>query len=241
MAEDQAVEKRSAEEERPGGAGRGGSKAGRWTRETIEAVVIALVLAVVIRTFVVQAFKIPSSSMEDTLLIGDHILVSKFSYGIQVPKPAMINVLGLTMPFFTTELKPLWGEIERGDVIVFRPPHEPDKDYIKRVVGIPGDTVEIRDKKIYINGEPWDDPYGVYKGATAWETHKVDNFGPIRVPEGKVFVMGDNRDRSYDSRFWGFVDMKDIKGRAFMIYWSWDSTKTLFEKVRFSRIGRIIR
>ena len=203
-------------------------------RETIEAVAIALVLALIIRTFVVQAFKIPSSSMEDTLLIGDHILVSKFSYGLQVPRPAIIRVFGIPIPFFETNLKPLWGEVRSGDVVVFRYPGDRTKDYIKRVIGTPGDRVEVRDKVIYLNSEKWDDPYGVVKGGFSGNPDEADNFGPYTVPEDHVFVMGDNRDRSYDSRFWGPVPFHEIRGRAFIIYFSWDGTDTW---VRFDRIG----
>ena len=212
-------------------------KVRRHLRELTEAIVIALVLAIIIRTFIVQAFKIPSSSMEDTLLVGDHILVSKFSYGIQVPKPAIIQVFGLSIPFFETELKPVWGEIKRGDVIVFRFPLDRTKDYIKRVIGLPGDRIEIKNKKIFINDKPWDDPYGVFKGGIEYDSMRANYFGPYTVPEGYVFVMGDNRDRSYDSRFWGPVPIKDIKGRAFLIYWSWNSNE---HTVRFNRIAMLI-
>lgn len=210
----------------------------RHVKETVEAVVIALILALVIRAFVIQAFKIPSGSMEDTLLIGDHIIVSKFSYGLQVPKPAIIRVFGIPVPFFQTTLVRAWGEIERGDIIVFRFPNDRTKDYIKRVVGLPGDTVEIRDKVIYINGRRWDERFGVYKGGLYGEdTGKSIRFGPYTVPEDNVFVMGDNRDRSFDSRYWGTVPINDIKGRAFIIYWSWNSDT---HWVRFGRIANII-
>ena len=207
-------------------------------REIAEAVVIALVLAILIRTFVIQAFKIPSGSMEDTLLIGDHIIVSKFAYGLQVPKPAMINLFGAQVPFFETTLVPSWGHVERGDVIVFRFPVDRDKDFIKRVVGLPGDKVELRNKVIYINGAKWDEHFGVNKGGMYGEsTEKNIDFGPYVVPEGTVFVMGDNRDRSYDSRYWGPVPFKDIKGKALIIYWSWNRDD---HWVRFGRIGNII-
>src|SRR4030067_2165642 len=119
-------------------------------REVVEAIVIALVLALFIRTFVVQAFKIPSGSMEDTLLVGDHILVSKFSYGLQRPKPAMIKLLGVTVPFFETRLVTSWGNVKQGDVVVFRFPGDRSKDYIKRGKGLPGDTAELKDKLIYV-------------------------------------------------------------------------------------------
>jgi signal peptidase I len=207
-------------------------------REIVEAVVIALFLALIIRTFVIQAFKIPSGSMEDTLLIGDHILVSKFSYGVQVPKPAMVKIMGVSVPFFETRLVNTWGDINRGDVIVFRFPGDRSKDYIKRVVGLPGETVELRDRVIYINGNKWDEPYGVHKGSLYGEySERNINFGPYTVPEGHVFVMGDNRDRSYDSRYWGSVPIKDIKGKAFIIYWSWNKDN---HWVRFGRIANPI-
>ena len=208
-------------------------------REIAEAVIVALVLAILIRTFFIQAFKIPSGSMEDTLLIGDHIIVSKFSYGLQVPRPAMVKVGGSTVPFLETRLVPAWGGIERGDVAVFRFPGDRSKDYIKRVVGLPGDKVEVRDKKIFVNGEKWDDPFGVNKGGLyGEEVEKNVSFGPYTVPEGTVFAMGDNRDRSYDSRYWGPVPIEDIKGKALMIYWSWDRDSNW---VRFGRIGDIIK
>ncbi|MBI5455044.1 MAG: signal peptidase I [Deltaproteobacteria bacterium] len=207
-------------------------------REIVEAVVIALVLALIIRTFVIQAFKIPSGSMEDTLLVGDHIVVSKFAYGIQVPKPAIIKVFGASIPFFETKLIPSWGKVDHGDVVVFRFPGDRSKDYIKRVIGLPGDRVELRDKVLYLNGEKMDDPWGVNKGGLYGEdTEKNVNFGPYTVPEGTVFVMGDNRDRSYDSRYWGPVPFKDIKGKAFIIYWSWNRDS---HWVRFGRLGDII-
>ncbi|MBI5236303.1 MAG: signal peptidase I [Deltaproteobacteria bacterium] len=208
-------------------------------KELIEAIVIALVLALGIRAFVIQAFKIPSGSMEDTLLIGDHLIVSKFAYGFQVPKPAMIDVYGVRAPFFETSLAPVWGEIKRGDVIVFRFPADRTKDYIKRVAALPGETIEMRGKVIYVNGKVWDERFGVNKGGQFGETvEKNINFGPITVPDGHVFVMGDNRDRSYDSRFWGTVPIREIKGKAFILYWSWDSASNW---IRFSRIGGLIR
>lgn len=227
----------------------------RHAKETVEAVVIALALALFIRTFVIQAFKIPSGSMENTLLVGDHIIVSKFSYGIQVPKPAMIKILGMWVPFFETRLVRTWGEIDRGDVIVFRWPGDRravredgqlrflpaynekearTKDYIKRVIALAGETVEVRGKSVYINGVKLDDPYGEFKNGYS----TMMDFGPYTVPEDMLFVMGDNRNNSKDSRFWGPVPIKEIKGRAIFIYWSWDSNNSW---VRFSRIGDRIR
>jgi signal peptidase I len=195
-------------------------------REYAEAIVVALVLALIIRTFVVQAFKIPSGSMEPTLEIGDHILVNKFIYGTKIP-------------FTSVNLLP-WKDPERGDVIVFIYPLEPDKDFIKRVIAVAGDTVRIVNKKVYINGAEVPDPHAVYKDDTILpgEAQKRDNFGPVTVPPGNLFVLGDNRDRSLDSRFWGFVPLKDVKGKAFIIYWSWDRQETT---VRWTRLGHLIR
>lgn len=221
--------------------GENASRGKKYLRETVEAVVIALVLALIIRTFLFQAFKIPSSSMEDTLLVGDHLLVSKSSYGFQLPKPAMIKVFGITIPFFETELKPVWGEIERGDVVVFRFPEDRAKDFIKRVVAVGGDRVEVRDKKVYVNDRLAEDAHAVFKGGIGMEAQRGDNFGPYVVPRGKIFVMGDNRDRSFDSRFWGTVDIKEIKGRAFIIYWSRDPAQKWLRGIRFDRFGKKIR
>jgi signal peptidase I len=196
-------------------------------REYAEAIIVALVLALIIRTFVVQAFKIPSGSMEPTLEIGDHILVNKFIYGIKIP-------------FTSINLFP-WESPQRGDVMVFIYPLEPEKDFIKRVIGVAGDTVRIVNKKLYINGVEVSDPHAVYKEDTilpGGDAQKRDNFGPVTVPKGNLFVLGDNRDRSLDSRFWGFVPLEDVKGKAFIIYWSWDRQETT---VRWKRIGHLIR
>lgn len=194
-------------------------------RENIEAIVIAVILALFIRTFVVQAFKIPSGSMKPTLKIGDHILVNKFIYGVK-------------LPFVRTTLIPV-GEPERGDIIVFKYPEQPDKDFIKRVIGVPGDTVQIKEKRVFINGQPANQHYGVHtdQNIIPGQVNHRDNFGPKTVPEGAYFVMGDNRDNSYDSRFWGFVEQSAIKGEAFIIYWSWDSED--FD-VRWGRIGTLL-
>jgi len=194
-------------------------------RENIEAILLAILLALFIRTFIVQAFKIPSGSMEDTLLIGDHILVSKFIYGIR-------------MPFTNQTLIPV-KEPRRGDIVVFKFPGDPKVDYIKRVVGIPGDVIEGRDKHVYVNGEPEENPFAVHKDPyTIQQKYPPrDNFGPITVPPDSLFVMGDNRDNSNDSRFWSFVDYDKLRGKAFMIYWSWDSEDF---NVRWGRLGRIL-
>ncbi len=194
-------------------------------RENIEAIIIAIILALFIRTFIVQAFKIPSGSMQPTLKIGDHILVNKFIYGVK-------------LPYVRTTLIPV-GEPERGDIIVFKYPEQPDKDFIKRVIGVPGDRVRIKEKQVFINGQPLNHDYGVHTDANIipGRVNHRDNFGPATVPEGAYFVMGDNRDNSYDSRFWGFVDESAIKGEAFIIYWSWDSED--FD-VRWGRIGTLL-
>jgi len=188
-------------------------------REYAEAAVIAVLLALFIRTFVVQAFKIPSGSMEPTLQIGDHILVNKFIYGIKIP-------------FVQTTLVPI-GEPDRDDVIVFIYPVDKEKDFIKRVIGLPGDAVEIHGTKITINGKPYDDRHGYYadNGAGGNGSNPNVRYGPVKVPQGHYFVMGDNRDHSYDSRYWGFVPAKSIKGKAFVIYWSWPHWKRLFSLI----------
>ena len=183
-------------------------------REYIEAAILAVFLALFIRTFVVQAFKIPSSSMEPTLLVGDHILVNKFIYGIKIP-------------FTDKTLLPIRSP-KREDVVVFIYPVDPDKDFIKRVIGIPGDTIEIKDQRIYINGSLYSDTYGVYSDIRATPPESSSNTKIINVPEDQLFVMGDNRDHSYDSRFWGFVPMRSIKGKAFLVYWSWPSWQRFF-------------
>jgi signal peptidase I len=193
-------------------------------REYTEALLVALVLAIFIRSFIVQAFKIPSGSMLPTLQIGDHILVNKFVYGLRLPYPLETMLVQ-------------WGRPERGDVVVFVYPRDPSKDFIKRVVAVEGDTIEIRHKQLYLNGEKVEDAHATF----ADDGHEIpgprDNFGPSTVPPGRLFVMGDNRDRSHDSRFWGFVDVHDIKGKAFLIYWSWDGEDRW---VRWERIGGLI-
>ena len=200
---------------------------GRVIREYAESIVIAILIALFIRAFVVQAFKIPSGSMEPTLLVGDHLLVNKFIYGIKLP--------------FIDRKFLVYKEPQRGDIVVFIFPKDKKKDFIKRVVGAPGDTVEIRRKKIYINGKLWNDPYGVYRDAEVTGLVPRDNFGPVVVPTEHVLVMGDNRDRSFDSRFWGFVPFDQIKGKALILYWSWDKlSKNIADKVRFKRIGQLI-
>lgn len=194
-------------------------------REYAESIIIAVILALFIRTFVVQAFKIPSASMEDTMLIGDHLLVNKFIYGTKIP--------------FTDGRILKIRDPERGDVIVFEYPEDPSKDFIKRVIGTPGDVVQVVNKKVYVNGRLYENPHEVHKEPDVIPAaqNPRDNTEPITVPENSFFVMGDNRDRSYDSRFWGFVRSDQIKGLAFIKYWSWDRDNS---SVRWSRIGRRI-
>ena len=202
-------------------------------RENIEAIIIAVLLALFIRTFIVQAFKIPSGSMLPTLQIGDHILVSKFIYGVK-------------MPFNGSTLIPV-TDPKTNDIVVFQYPKDPKLDYIKRVIAVAGDTVEIRDKKIFINGKPFEDLYGTFTDPSLHPgtIDSRDNLGPFTVPAHKIFCMGDNRDNSYDGRFWGFVDLSAVRGKAWAIYWSWDVQQPLFSldrllSIRWSRIGDIV-
>ena len=187
-------------------------------REYAEAAAIAVLLALFIRTFVVQAFKIPSGSMEPTLLVGDHILVNKFVYGVKIP-------------FVRSTLVPI-GEPDRGDVIVFIYPVDKSKDFIKRVIGLPGDTIRIEGRRIVINGKPYEDTHGFYTTSSRGGTPERPNFGPVTVPKDSYFVLGDNRDQSYDSRFWGFVPEESIKGKAFIIYWSWPHWKRFLHLIK---------
>ena len=174
---------------------------------------IAVILALFVRTWVVQAFKIPTGSMENNLLIGDHLLVNKFVFG-----PTASSIERALLPV---------RDVRRGDVVVFKYPDEPERDFIKRVIGLPGETLELRAKKVYIDGQPLDEPY-VHFLEPASESQEVTSFdvreryGPVRVPENQFFVMGDNRDNSQDSRYWGFLPRDYVKGKALVIYWSYD-------------------
>lgn len=225
-------------------------------RETIEAIVIALVLALIIRTFVVQAFKIPSSSMEPTLLIGDHLLVNKFTYGVPLPftdskvfsfkKPQPGDVIVFEFPgnpeyckgIWSTTMKRIENIAEKKDI--WQLIMDDCKDYIKRVVAVEGNIVEVRDKKVYVNDKPLENNRGVNIDLSVYPRglEPRDNFGPYTVPKDSVFVMGDNRDRSFDSRYWGSVNLNEIKGKAFIIYWSWDSNE---HWLRWRRFANIIR
>ena len=195
-------------------------------RENIEAILVAIVLALFIRTFVIQAFKIPSGSMKNTLLIGDHILVNKFIYGVKVP-------------FLQTTIVPITNP-KHEDIVVFKFPEDPSKDFIKRVIGVAGDVVEVRDKQVYVNSKLLNPDFGIHTDSYIFpaSVQPRDNFGPVVVPPHSLFVMGDNRDQSYDSRFWGFVDLKAVKGKALMIYWSWDKDNF---GVRWNRIGHLLK
>lgn len=205
-----------------------------WYREWSEALIVAVILALIIRTFLFQAFKIPSGSMLDTLLIGDHLLVNKFIYGTKLP--------------FSDDRYLSIRDPERGDVIVFEFPEDEDKsyfkrrDFIKRVIGLPGDLIEVRAKQVYVNGQPFkisQERHGDQEMIPPVASPR-DFMGPIKVPEDSYFVMGDNRDYSYDSRFWGYVNKSKIKGLAFIKYWSWNAKGDLLHKIRFNRIGRPI-
>jgi signal peptidase I len=223
-------------------------------REYAEAIILAMLLAFGIRVFVVQAFKIPSGSMIPTLLIGDHILVSKLSYGLQWPTGCTFNWTGplnlapknwrlpVSCYGHTTLIE--FGKPARNDIIVFVYPEDEEKDFIKRIVGLPGDTVEVRRKVVYINGVSYDDgsfTQRVDPAVIEGHINPRDNFGPVKVPEHSYFMMGDNRDQSLDSRFWGFVSEEKIRGKAVRIYWSWNDAGGLTHSVRWERIGKAIR
>jgi signal peptidase I len=181
-------------------------------REYTESIIIAVILALFIRTWVVQAFKIPTGSMENNLLVGDHLLVDKFAFSP-------------TLTEFERKFLPI-SHIKRGDVIVFKYPMEPDRDFIKRVIGLPGETVEIKQKVVYINGQPLKEPYVHFIRPISKERAELgdsrDDYPMVTVPPDQYFMMGDNRDNSADSRIWGFMPADYVKGRALMIYWSYE-------------------
>jgi signal peptidase I len=194
-------------------------------REYFESLVVAFILALFIRTFVVQAFKIPTGSMMPNLLIGDHLLVNKFVYAPSWG--GMETVVCPTRP------------VRRGDVVVFKFPEEPTRDFIKRVIGLPGETLEVRDKVVYVDGQPLQEPYAHFieplrrrddpeYGQRGEEGR--DNWGPQVVPTGQLFVLGDNRDNSRDSRYWGFLPLDQVKGRALIVYWSYEATREEYRR-----------
>ncbi len=225
---------------------------GRWLWEWVKSISVAILLFLIIRTFAVEAFKIPTGSMEDTLLVGDFLLVNKAVYGAQLP--------------FTDVRLPALENPERGDIVVFQYPLDPSKNYVKRVVGLPGDRVNMRDGELYVNGVRQDEEYvqhtqpgnDFYDPQFEWQEAYLapevdptayrptrDDWGPILVPSGKYFVMGDNRDNSQDSRYWGFVDRSLIKGRPLFIYYSFDRSRLQplpwLTEVRWNRVGNLVR
>jgi len=198
-------------------------------KEYLEPIVVAILIALFIRTFIVQAFKIPSSSMEPTLQVGDHLLVNKFIYGIKVP--------------FVDSKYLQFRNPQRGDIIVFIYPKDRSKDFIKRIIGTEGEKVEIIHNQLYINDKLIDDPWGHYdeRSQSAKYLQSMEKFGPIIVPKESLFVLGDNRDNSQDSRYWGYVSLNEVKGKAFIIYFSWDRyAQNLFGKIRWMRFGKLI-
>ena len=224
---------------------------GRWAWEWTKSIVIAFSLFLVIRTFLVEAFRIPTGSMENTLLVGDFLLVNKAVYGAQVP--------------LTKKHLPAFKQPQRSDVVVFIPPHEPGKNYVKRLIGEAGDTLEMRNKVLYRNGQPQNEPYvrhtdpnnDVYAPSMYWQCDyrparvgqndcrpTRDNWGPVVVPENRFMMLGDNRDDSEDSRYWGFVERGAVKGKPLFIYYSYDSSTLRpfpwITQIRWSRIGNTI-
>lgn len=196
---------------RPTPSSKSASRVKSITREYTEALIVAGIAALIIKTFVIQAFRIPSGSMEDSLLVGDFLLVNKFIYGAQIP--------------FTDARLPAFRDPKPGDVIVFQYPEDPTKDYIKRCIAIEGQTVEIRDKVVYVDGNPQPLPASgkhLYSDILPESISPRDNWGPEVVPPGHLFMMGDNRDNSTDSRFWGALDRRLLRGQAFILYMSWE-------------------
>jgi signal peptidase I len=191
-------------------------------RQNVESIAWALLIALCVRSSVVQAFWVPSGSMLPTIQIGDHIFVNKLAYSLRVP-------------IIESEIVRI-GEPHRNEIVVFVSPVDHTTDLIKRIVAVGGDTIEIRNKAVFVNGQPMDDSHAYFEDPHVNQNQR-DNFGPIQVPDGKFFVLGDNRDRSYDSRFWGFADVATVKGKATFIYWSWDSDR---KWPRFERLGHFL-
>ena len=234
------------------------SKSHQVFKEYVEAFAVALLAALILRMLVIQAFRIPTGSMKDTLLVGDFLLVNKFVYGANTPD--RIPVLDIKLPSLHM---PAIHQPKRGEIIVFKYPADPKVDYIKRCIGVPGDTVEIRKGLVFINGKPegdihflerrFDDSEGSYINYYRVRTANnkeytirrregyASDFGPVIVPAKKLFMMGDNRDNSLDSRYWGFMPMENIRGQALVIYFSWERNASLLQHVRWSRIFSIIR
>jgi signal peptidase I len=212
-------DRRATESGRERGAGSGQTEAASGykkstVREYFESICVAVILALFIRTFVFQAFKIPTGSMENNLLIGDHLIVNKMMYS---PSDSPLE----------RAISPV-RDVRRGDVVVFKFPNEPERDFIKRVIGLPGEKIRIENKTVFINGEPLDEPYVHFSDPTdisdmSFPGDRRDNMPENVVPDGELFVMGDNRDNSHDSRFWGTLSADMLKGRALMVYWSYDA------------------
>ncbi|MEW6367967.1 MAG: signal peptidase I [Acidobacteriota bacterium] len=206
-------------------------------REYFELIVVTVIFTLFLQTFVVQAFQIPSSSMEDNLLVGDHLLVNKSVYS-SFGESALASKI---LPF---------KEPRRGDIVVFKYPEDPTKDFVKRVIGLPGDTVEIRSKTVYVNGKAFQEPYKYHKDSHIFSPFDLsarpeavmrDNYGPVTVPAGDLFVMGDNRDNSHDSRYWGFLPRTNLKGKPLIIYWSYAADKESYLYVDYgSRLKNIL-
>lgn len=223
----------------------------RIAREWVRFAVLTLLIFLTIRVFFLEAFSIPTSSMENTLMVGDFLLVNKLVYGAEIPG--------------TSLRLPSLREPGRGDVVVFRPPHDPTRDYVKRVVGVPGDTLEMREKVLLLNGLPQEEDYArhidrrgdaIHPGMSWQSDHLVaagpsdhyapsrDSWGPLIVPEGEYFVLGDNRDNSEDSRYWGFLGRDDINGHPWIVYFSLkrgEQGEGGLARVRWGRIGHLIR
>ena len=198
-------------------------------REYFEALVMAVGLALFVRTFVFQAFKIPTGSMEPNLLVGDHLIVNKAIFS-----PALTGLDRALMPH---------RDIRRGEVVVFKFPKEPNRDFIKRVIGLPGDQIELRRKKVYVNGQVLDEPYAHFIVPLSPEsnqrsTDRREEYGPVTVPAGQYFAMGDNRDNSEDSRFWGFLPATYVKGKALFIYFSVGNSAS---DIQFGRLLNKVR
>ncbi len=227
--------------ERAGG-GAPAPKKSLW-REYAEAILLAVILALTVRAFIVQAFKIPSGSMIPSLLVGDHILVNKLAYGLHLPGECEWEVSFPPVTCYASDALIEFDGPQRGDIVVFRYPEDEQKDFIKRIIGVPGDTIRMENKVVHINGEPFHDAaftQRVDPGMIDGRFTPRDNFDARTVPEDSYFVMGDNRDQSLDSRFWGYVQRRKIKGRAFLVYWSWNGRGAWTEWIRWSRIGKSI-
>ena len=187
-------------------------------REYFESLLVAVILALFVRTFVFQAFKIPTGSMEPNLLVGDHLIVNKMTF----------------------------TDVHRGDVVVFKFPKEPERDFIKRVIGLPGDKIELKRKTVYVNGKALTEPYAHFIDAPRPESEAVSDdvrqdYGPVTVPSDQYFMMGDNRDNSEDSRYWGFLPKSYVKGKAEFMYFSLSEDASMLSGIRWERIGTIVR